>query len=72
MDQKAIEKDMRNFIGGASFITVQQLSKYLGKSRNTTLKLLEAVPAVQGRLYFIPDVAKALSYQCISNSHKGE
>lgn len=61
MDQKTIEKDMKRFTGGASFITVQQLSKYLGKSRNTTQRLVEAVPAVEGRLYFIPDIAKTLS-----------
>lgn len=67
MDQKKVEKEMRTFVGGASFITVQQLIKYLGKSRNTTQRLIETVPAIEGRLYFIPDVAEALSHQCTNN-----
>ena len=61
MNKNELEKDLRHFAGGASFITVQQLSKYLGKSRNTTQRLVESVPAVEGRLYFIPDIAKSLN-----------
>ena len=61
MSSKAIEQDMRKFVKGASFITVQDLCKYLGRSRNTTLKIIRSVPTVDGRLYFIPDVAEVLS-----------
>lgn len=61
MNRQELIRDMKQSVGGASFITVTQLSSYLGKSDKTKVQRnycrdLEKV----GNGYFIPDVVTVL------------
>lgn len=53
-------RDMKSFTSGASFISVTELTKYLGQSNQTRIKnrYLSGLQPVAGKKYFIPEVAE--------------
>lgn len=61
MTQKEIERDMKNFTDGASFIRIGQLAKYLGQKNVNRVKekyTKDAFKLDGSPSYFIPDIAK--------------
>ena len=61
MTQKEIEKDMKEFAGGSSFIRIGQLSAYLGQKNTNRVRekyTKDAFKLDGSPSYFIPDVAK--------------
>ena len=52
-------RDMKSFTSGASFISVTELTKYLGQHNQTRVKslYLGELKPVAGKKYFIPEVA---------------
>ena len=63
MTARDIEQDMKQFVNGASFITVGQLAKYLGQKNTSRVreKYMRDVFKLEGtKKYFIPEVAKSL------------
>ncbi len=66
MTARDIERDMKAFVGGASFITPKQLSDYLGLKNTARVRdrYLRDVFKIEGtRKYFIPEVAKTVYTQ---------
>lgn len=61
MTKQEIQRDMRAFVGGG-FITRTQFAAYMGikDPRKAKTKFLEGLEKVDGKFYFIPDVARAL------------
>lgn len=61
MTSTELKNDMTRFTGGAAFITLVELAKFLGYSTNSLKevksKYLTGVDKV-GKNYYIPDVAK--------------
>lgn len=53
-------RDMKSFTSGASFISVTELTKYLGQSNQTRIKnrYLSGLKPVAGKKYYIPEVAE--------------
>ena len=63
MTVRDIERDMKQFVSGSSFITPGKLAQYLGQKNTTRVKekYLSNVFALDGtKSYFIPDVAKSI------------
>lgn len=61
MTKQEIQRDMRAFVGGG-FITRTQFAAYMGikDPRKAKTKFLEGLEKVDGKFYFIPDVARVL------------
>ena len=61
MDKQALIRDMKQAAGGASFITVSQVTNYLGLKNNSRVKkeYLADLDRV-GKMYYIPDVCQSL------------
>ena len=63
MTAREIERDMKQFVNGASFITVGQLAKYLGQKNTSRVreKYMKDVFKLEGtKKYFIPEVARSI------------
>lgn len=63
MTARDIEQDMKQFVNGASFITVGQLAKYLGQKNTSRVreKYMKDVFKLEGtKKYFIPEVARSI------------
>ncbi len=63
MTARDIEQDMKQFVNGASFITVGQLAKYLGQKNTSRVreKYMRDVFKLEGtKKYFIPEVARSI------------
>lgn len=64
MEKQAGIKEMKSFVGGASYISVNALAKHLGKSKEfagTIVKGLDKIPGdTKGTKYFIPDVVQRI------------
>lgn len=63
MTARDIEQDLKAFVDGASFISVGQLTKYLGQKNTSRVreKYMRDVFKLEGtKKYFIPEVAKSL------------
>ena len=60
MNAKKIETDIKQFVGGG-FITRQQLARYMGRrDPHSVDRYLVDLERVNGKYYFIPDVAETL------------
>ena len=63
MTSKEIERDMKAFVGGGSFISPGQLAKYTCQENTSRVRkryMNEAFKLEGTNKYFIPDVARAL------------
>ncbi len=62
MDKTSIKREMQMFVGGGSYITVRELSKFLGQTNDSRVKnrYLRGLERI-GKSYFIPDVAERLN-----------
>ena len=64
MEKQTVIREMKGFVRGSSYITIDALAKHLGKSKDYTRNLvrgLDRLPGeVKGTKYFIPDVADRL------------
>ena len=62
MTARDIENDMKKFTGGASFITITQVTKYLGLSNTRRVRndYLGDLQKVDNSRYFIPEVARRI------------
>ena len=64
MDKQLVEREMKTFVGGGSFITATKLARFLQKRDTFAYSLvngLEKIPAKnKGTIYFIPDVAQRI------------
>ena len=61
MTAKDIERDMKTFCKGASFITPGQLTKYLGQTNTSRVRnrfMSDAFRIEDTNKYFIPEVAE--------------
>ena len=56
-----LTKDMRQFVGGGYFITLKELTQFLGRkdAKSVKAKYLIGLPR-EGTRYFIPDVARVI------------
>ena len=60
MTKKELVADMKQFCGG-SFITTTGLQRYLGvKSHHTVKKYTDGLDCIEGKFFFIPDIAEAM------------
>lgn len=61
MERQELIRAMMNHVGGASFITNTEVTRFLGLTNNTRVKnkYLIGLDRV-GRGYFIPDVARKI------------
>lgn len=60
MDKNSLTADLKQSVKGSGFINISQLAKYLKKSRENTVQLLDGLDYVEiGRekKFFIQDVA---------------
>ena len=61
MLKKDLVNDMRRYVSGGGFITKKELTEYLGrKDQHYVEKFVNHLERIDGRLYFIPDVADSL------------
>lgn len=62
MVKSDLVKDMKTYTHGASFISVTELTRYLGQRNNTRVKntYLGELQPVAGKKYFIPEVAERI------------
>lgn len=62
MQLKDIKRELSSAAGGAGMITKSQLLRYMGRSihSRSSKTYLEGLEAVDGKYYFISDVAKRL------------
>ena len=62
MEYRDLVRDMRRHCDGASFITISQLAAYMDQSHAQSVKhkYLRGLDAVEGKYFWIPDVAKAI------------
>lgn len=61
MTAKDIETDMKKFVGGGSFITPGELSRYLGEKNTSRVreKYMSDSFRIDGtKKYFIPEIAR--------------
>ena len=64
MDKQSLIRDMKSAFGSA-FITRQQLSQYMGiKNPKNVDQYSKGLEKVNGKFYFIPDVAGVLKERC--------
>lgn len=59
MEKRDLIYEMKKDVKGASFISINALSKHLGKSHEFAEKVVDGLDVV-GKKYFIPDVATRL------------
>jgi hypothetical protein len=65
MDKRELVSDMRRYCGG-SFITRKKLADYMGvKDPKNIDKYIRGLERVEGKYYFVPDVASSLKGKCI-------
>lgn len=58
MTKKDLIADMKHFVGGSSFITISGIANYVGvKSHHSVDKYVDGLQRINGRRFFIPDVA---------------
>lgn len=62
MNKQAIVRRFERETRGQAFITATQLTKLLGQKNSYRVKqnFLDGLEAINGTLYFIPDVAESL------------
>lgn len=61
MTKKELVADMKKSVNGSSFIIKSDLMKYLGVgSHHTIEKYVNDLERINGRYYFIPDVAESM------------
>lgn len=61
MTKKELVADMKQSVNGSSFIIQADLMKYLGVgSHHTVEKYLDGLERINGRYYFIPDIAESM------------
>ena len=63
MDKSTLARDMRRFVGGASFINQKKFADYMGVSRGTAKAKLANVEKIDNVYYFIPDVVDEMLRQ---------
>ncbi len=64
MNKQELVKDLKNY-AGSSFLTRQNFAKYMGiKNPQNIDKYLRGLERVDGKYYFIPDIAEALKARC--------
>lgn len=57
MNKQDIVKSLRKQANGADFVTKAQVSRTLGIDRHTAARYLEGLDRIDGKLYFVGDVA---------------
>ena len=62
MTAREIENDMKKSVGGASFITIGEIARYLGLKNTTRVRndFLGDLPTIDKKRYFIPEVARRI------------
>lgn len=61
MTRKELVSDMMQAVGGGGFITLSGIQNYLGvKSHHSVEKYLAGLDRINGKYYFIPDVADSI------------
>lgn len=66
MTAKDIEHDLKNFIGGGSFVTPGKLAQYLGQKNTSRVRerYMQNAFRLEGtKSYFVPDIAKSIYLQ---------
>lgn len=58
MTRKDLISDMKQTVGGSGFITISGIAKYIGvRSHHSVDKYVDGLERINGKYYFIPDVA---------------
>ena len=62
MNKCELEADMRRFVGNnGGFITISGIANYIGvKSHHSVDKYVNGLERINGKYYFIPDVADSM------------
>lgn len=62
MNKRELEADMRRFVGNdGGFITISGIANYLGvRSHHSVDKYVNGLDRLNGKYYFIPDVAESM------------
>lgn len=60
MTKRELINDMKSFVGGG-LITRKKLAEYMGCHRQTTYQYTDGLNSVNGKYYFVPDVAERLA-----------
>ena len=62
MNKRELEADMRRFVGNdGGFITISGIANYIGvKSHHSVDKYVIGLDRINGKYYFIPDVADSM------------
>ena len=62
MNKRELEADMRRFVGNnGGFITISGIANYIGvKSHHSVDKYVNGLERINGKYYFIPDVADSM------------
>ena len=62
MNKRELEADMRRFVGNnGGFITISGIANYIGvKSHHSVDKYVNGLERINGKYYFIPDVAESM------------
>ncbi len=64
MNKSELVRDMKSYCGSA-FITKQKLAAYMGiKDPHGVSRYLYDLERIDGKYYFIPDVAEVLKSRC--------
>lgn len=64
MDKQSLIRDMKSYCN-SSFITKRKLANYMGiKDCNHVNEYLRDLERINGKYYFIPDVAARLKERC--------
>ena len=61
MTKKELVADMKQTVGGGGFITLSGIASYIGvKSHHSVDKYVIGLDRINGKYYFIPDVADSM------------
>lgn len=60
MNQQQLERNMAAQVNGAAFMTKRQFANFLGVSYSTANRKLRGIDPVDGKYFFIKDIAKKL------------
>lgn len=61
MTKKELVADMKQTVGGGGFITLSGIANYIGvKSHHSVDKYVIGLDRINGKYYFIPDVADSM------------
>ena len=63
MTAKDIERDMKTYVNGASFITPGELARYLGQKNTSRVRekyMKDAFQLEGTKKFFIPEVARSI------------